>query len=159
MRTGTMRASQPGEEAHEEPLLLDPSVDNPAEHLHFHVERDAFGREVSLVSAVVREDGSRDERGQATIDTVGLDRPSLVQQRMRSITHLRLALRSVEKEWERYRTATSPERREEIKAGIREEMRTISATFLVWQAEYSSACREEYKILIAAVRAKLSATP
>lgn len=159
LRPGTTRATRPGEEVHEEPLLLDPSLDDPAEHIRFHVERDDHGGEVSLVSAVVRADGVRDERGQATIDTVGLDRPSLVRQRTEAIARLRLALRSVEKEWERYRSAESLERREAIKVEIRKEMRAISAAFLVWRAEYSAACRAEYKRWIAAIRASLREAP
>lgn len=156
LRPGTSRAIHPGGEAQEQPLLLDPSVDDPTEHICFHVGKDKQGQDVSLVSAVVKADGVKDERGQATIDTIGLDRPSLVQQRMTSITHLRLALRSVEKEWERYLSADIPERREAIKATIRKEMQGVAAAFLVWDAEYSAACRAEYKAWIAAIRARAS---
>ena len=65
------RAFKPGEEAHEEPLLLDPCRDHPEEHLVF----DALGRVVSDT-----------RRGQTTISVVGLNRRHLVDARKGAAT-------------------------------------------------------------------------
>jgi len=68
----------------EQPLLLDPSVDDPRAHLQFHVGQ---GMPLGLVSAV-STDGARSERGQASIDIYGLNRLGLVQERTRVLRQL-----------------------------------------------------------------------
>jgi uncharacterized protein (TIGR02646 family) len=62
----TKRAFKPGEEKNEKPLLLDPCVDFPENHLVF----DSNGTVVSDTP-----------RGQTTISVLGLNRPALVKAR------------------------------------------------------------------------------
>jgi sulfatase modifying factor 1 len=64
------RAPQPGEEGHVVELLLDPFVDDPLPHLRFH----AFGEVTAAPDS---------ERGQPTIDTLGLNREPLRHARLR----------------------------------------------------------------------------
>ncbi|HWM54002.1 MAG TPA: hypothetical protein VNO20_01240 [Solirubrobacterales bacterium] len=66
------RATAPDEEATEEPLLLDPTRDDPEEHLEFILE--------GVIRPAPRGDGES-ERGRATIDVLGLSRPELVRSR------------------------------------------------------------------------------
>jgi uncharacterized protein (TIGR02646 family) len=69
----TKRATGPGMEAGEEPLLLDPTVDDPADHLTFY-----YGRDV----VVAADDGAGPSpRGAATIEVLGLNRHGLVGER------------------------------------------------------------------------------
>lgn len=74
------RAAGPGLEANESPLLLNPTVDRPEEHLVF----DANG----LVS-------SDTKRGQTTIVVLGLNRRGLVEERRRAANEVVSRLRLV----------------------------------------------------------------
>ena len=62
----THRAFKPGDEVHEQPMLLDPCNDDPEKHLIF----DSSGTVVSDT-----------DRGKVTISVLGLNRPFLVQAR------------------------------------------------------------------------------
>lgn len=67
------RAGRPGEESAEEPLVLDPTVDDPAAHLSFD-----YGRGVVRAA----QDGAGPSpRGAETIKVLGLNRRGLVRQR------------------------------------------------------------------------------
>jgi uncharacterized protein (TIGR02646 family) len=66
------RARQPGREAGETPLLLDPTIDEPGDHLEF------IGGGVVIAA----ETGGREsERGAQTIEVLALRRPHLVASR------------------------------------------------------------------------------
>lgn len=72
------RASQPGDEVHEQPLLLDPCVDQPEEHLEF---TDDGRIRPKLIGGAVSA------RGEATIYYCGLRRADLLAARA---THARI---------------------------------------------------------------------
>lgn len=76
----TRRAFDIGEEIREKPLLLDPTVDNPADHL-------VYDREGKVFSDTLR--------GQTTVTVLGLNRPSLIVARKRAITELNYTLEIV----------------------------------------------------------------
>jgi len=80
----SQRATKPGEEQSEEPLLLDPTVDDPNEHLR-------FGQE-AVVSAAPDGAGTS-RRGGVTIDVLGLNRPDLVHDRQAHLRWLELAIK------------------------------------------------------------------
>jgi uncharacterized protein (TIGR02646 family) len=63
------RAMRPGEEVRERPYLLDPTVDDPEDHLEFLPEG-------SILPALDAQ-GAPSERGQVSIDLYGLDRIDL----------------------------------------------------------------------------------
>lgn len=73
------RATRPGEEHDERPLLLHPYWDDPDKHITF--ERDGCARP---------RDG--DARGEETIRTLGLNRPDLLDQRRTRLAHLQTVL-------------------------------------------------------------------
>lgn len=79
LRDEATRARRPGEEIHEQPLLVHPYFDNPDHHLEFVDE---------LIRA---RDG--DQRGQVTIDVLGLNRPGLLQVRRDRLVPLKTALK------------------------------------------------------------------
>jgi uncharacterized protein (TIGR02646 family) len=66
------RARIPGDEVHEEPLLLDPTVDRPAAHL-------SFDKKGTVSAAKVGK--SECPRGTSTIEVLGLNRRGLVRGR------------------------------------------------------------------------------
>jgi hypothetical protein len=85
---GTKRAKKPGEEKREKPLLLNPEIDYPEKHIEFAVERERVG--------IIRprlQKGKPSEKGVASIDVYGLDRPQLTRARaqfaLRLLAHLR----------------------------------------------------------------------
>lgn len=80
----SQRATKPGEEQAEEPLLLDPTKDDPNEHLR-------FGQQ-AVVSAT-SDDAGTSRRGEATIDVLGLNRPGLVHDRQAHLSWLELAIK------------------------------------------------------------------
>lgn len=80
-----LTAEQYGYDA-EEALLLDPTRDDPGEHLHFHVDHNL---PISLVLPG-RGEGHNSDRGAVSIHTYGLNRLGLVQERTRLLRHLQL---------------------------------------------------------------------
>jgi len=69
----TKRAFDIGEEVREKPLLLNPTIDNPADHLAYDWEGQVFSDTL---------------RGKMTITTLGLNRSSLIVARKRAMTEL-----------------------------------------------------------------------
>lgn len=76
----TKRAFAIGGEILEEPLLLDPTIDNPADHLVYDWEGQVL---------------SDTRRGQMTITILGLNRPSLIIARKRAMDELGYNLKTV----------------------------------------------------------------
>jgi uncharacterized protein (TIGR02646 family) len=69
----TKRASQPGEESNEEPLLLNPCHDDPAQHLKF--------TEDGAVQPTMNSKGEPSAKGERSIQIYALCRPELVEER------------------------------------------------------------------------------
>jgi uncharacterized protein (TIGR02646 family) len=81
------RARGPGEEAHEQPLLLHPYRDDPGEHLEFMAE--------GVVRPALDARGADSRKGDATIDVVGLNRRGLVEHRRAQLLRVLAQLESV----------------------------------------------------------------
>lgn len=69
----TKRASKPGEERNEKPLLLNPCHDDPSKHLKFTKD--------GVVTPVVNRRGDASAKGEKSIHIYGLCRPELVEER------------------------------------------------------------------------------
>ncbi|HEX8240960.1 MAG TPA: hypothetical protein VF574_14590 [Allosphingosinicella sp.] len=86
------RARQPGEEAAETALLLNPCEDDPMEYIRF-VEKD--GR--CIVEPIDPDPSSlRGRRARTSIEIYGLNRATLVKDRSRYMTRLKLSLAMLE---------------------------------------------------------------
>ncbi len=72
---GSRHARQPGDEAGEKPLLLDPCSDHPGDHLLFSGEREG------VVAARHDTAGRPSAKAEASIEVYGLNRVGLVQDR------------------------------------------------------------------------------
>ena len=85
---GSRRATRPGAELREDPLLLNPEKDDPEKHLEFLVKADRLG---VIRPALVG--GVPSEKGRQSIEIYALDRPQLVDFRRsmakRMVSHLR----------------------------------------------------------------------
>jgi len=69
--------------AAENPLLLDPTVDDPRDHIRFHIDH------LNPIAIVLPDvDGAPSKRGMASIRTYGLNRLGLVQDRTRVLRQL-----------------------------------------------------------------------
>lgn len=154
---GTPRATCPGGEAGEHPALLNPTIDDPREHYVFRIEPQPDGSDGSIAAARIQPDGTADPRALGTNRVVGLNRPRLVRARMAHITGLRLALRSIEKEWALYRRAATQQARDDAVANIRRETKDVWAQYLSWRSMYSAACRAEYARWAKAIAAQVTA--
>lgn len=81
---GVRVSAEGGDLALERPLLLNPCVDRPEDHLVFSIEAG----QPALVSARVDADGSASAKGLASIHLFGLNRLGLVQNRTRTLRQM-----------------------------------------------------------------------
>lgn len=86
LAAGTARARAEGAETTERPMLLDPTVDDPAEHLEFLPDGNIRPAQIN---------GKDSERGAATIDVVALRRIDLVHARKMAATTTATAIENV----------------------------------------------------------------
>ncbi len=110
------RATRPGEEASEKPLLLDPTVDDPDEHLEFIDEG---------VVRAARVTNSESGRGRRTIEVLGLRRPDLVTIRFAHLKKVDAAIkrfRSAHNELDRSFTRSSVRKVKEASDELQEFM-------------------------------------
>jgi len=89
----TRRAAAVGQEVHEDPLLLDPSREDPADHLRFI---DDEGHCVAVPVDQNPESVSA-KKARASIDIFGLNRAGLVRDRSRYMRWAKLSLARLEK--------------------------------------------------------------
>jgi len=134
----TKRASQPGEESNEEPLLLNPCHDEPSEHLKF--------TEDGAVQPLMDSKGVPSAKGEKSIYVYALCRPELVEERAKhaksilaQIKRVNRALANIEK----YPNDPQFEEDFERELGVLEEFlkpekqyvalaRQLTADFLQW---------------------------
>ncbi|RWY75273.1 hypothetical protein [Rhizobium sp. WSM1325] len=84
---GTQRATRPVEMANERPLLLDPCIDNPDQHLRFYAD--------GFVEPATSAEEDQMSKGRATIDVYGLVREALVSERRRWAILVEAAMQGV----------------------------------------------------------------
>lgn len=127
LATGSHRASKPGEEVCEVPLLLDPTQDDPSKHLEF------------LDNGTVRPTalgGTEDERGSATIRVMALRRSDLVRARRSEAVLVATAIKHAQRvmadiDWTQSATGLSNAEREErtveLWSRLNEELEDVSS--------------------------------
>lgn len=109
---GSRRASRPGAEARETPLLLNPCRDDPAAVLRFDPD--------GVVRPVVDRAGVEDARARASIDTYGLYRRDLVLERGGYASRVLGQLGRIEEAEKPYIKRPGPKRLEKLDREIRE---------------------------------------
>lgn len=98
------RATEPGMEAEEEPLLLHPCNDEPPEHLAFVVEK---GADEAWVLPKCDSLGERDEKGDTSIRLLGLNRFQLVKDWREKLEQLQWLEEDIQERAEALQTAAS----------------------------------------------------
>lgn len=111
------RANAIGDEAHEVPLLLDPTNDEPTHYLRF-VTWD----EKCIIEPIHHDLTKLDAlRGRTSIDTYGLNRRGLVADRSRYMVRIKASLVKLERLAQRLEKA-APEHLQEIEEDVLDEM-------------------------------------
>ncbi len=114
------RATSVGQEANEDPLLIDPCSENPADHLHFI---DDGGHSIAVPIDPDPQSLSA-RKARATIDIFGLNRAGLVRDRSNYLFWAKLSLARLE--WFAYELNALPRgadnKREEFANWIEQEL-------------------------------------
>lgn len=123
------RAKAPGEEQREKPLLLNPYLDEPDEHLRYDEEGN--------IQAVKSAAGRRSRKGKASIEVYGLRRTGLVQDRERYALQIRAMVERVEELLEIFDETQN----EQLATRISEEMRLLKG-YIDETYPYSTMARQ-----------------
>jgi hypothetical protein len=139
LEPGTKRASAPGKEAGEKPLLLHPEVDDPALHLEFVTDLPGAGIiRPSLIG------GQQSLRGTASIEVYALDRPQLQERRRAHAKRLLSHIRNTKLTERAYRANPNDHA---AKRDYDENMKDLGE-FLLQAAEYCAMSRQIAKAAI-----------
>ncbi|HUC06973.1 MAG TPA: hypothetical protein VMR96_02700 [Solirubrobacterales bacterium] len=132
------RAAGPGREGAEEPYLLDPTVDEPDEHLEFI--------DHGLVRGALLN-GRESDRGSETIGVVGLRRPHLVDARRDRLLEVDRAVHRLVKAAKKLDADSSDSyARENLEEAIEELKAAIHPS-----AEYAAMARQRVRPILAQV--------
>jgi uncharacterized protein (TIGR02646 family) len=154
LAAGSVHAIDEAGIAGETPLLLDPTTDNPENHILFVMREGLGGKKDSVVAPVTDIQNNEDSRGRKSIEIFGLNRGGLVRSRNRQITHLRLALDMIGKDWLTAQQETDPQKREASKVELRRRIRRVASVYLDANEPYASASRAYFKEWRADLQAK-----
>lgn len=141
---GQVHAREVGEEKAENPLLINPSDDNPDEHLVFILKKDPEDTINSLVQPKI-VDGKECAKGDTSINIYGLNRPGLVSERNERITLLSRQIQRIEKNLDAIEVSSGEAIKEFLWITISEIISEITEDFLMPKNRYSAACKEFFK--------------
>ena len=127
------RAKQPGEEGHEEPLLLNPCLDEPAEHLEFTDE--------GVVRPAVGVSGEESPKGRTSISVYGLQRMGLVRRRRAYVKFILATIERVKIAQERLSQSPSDAERQSILDALARDMLELKA-YRDRDREYAGMARQ-----------------
>jgi uncharacterized protein (TIGR02646 family) len=123
LRNEANRATNPGDEIHEEPLLINPCVDDPAQHLKFN--------ENGIVKGLT-------DKGRASIEVLGLHRKSLTEARRDRSIEIRGTISTVKRLLRRIERKRNEGREyRESLIDLREEVKKLKA-YLGMKTEYTA---------------------
>jgi len=124
------RATKPGEERNEKPVLLNPFVDNPAKHLEF--------TEDGVVRPTLNSKGKPSIRGEVSIRIYALSRPDLVDHRAEKARKILAQIERVRRARDYMRTYPNDVRFED---DVRRELKELK-NYLEPHQEYSAMARQ-----------------
>lgn len=131
----TRRRMVPGSERRERPLLLNPSKDNPSDHLEYSTAPAERG----IVKAKVRRKGRESVKGRVSINVYALWRKSLVEERGDRITRLLGHLNELNKYAARYaREPKNPDHLVDFESNID----SLASNYLEAGLPYLAAVRQ-----------------
>lgn len=138
------RATKPGEEINEKPLLVHPIDDEPSEHLEFTKD--------GIVRAALDKKGNPSNRGEISIKIYALSRPELVERRS---NHASKILAQIERVKEAEKFMRDYENDPRFEAALRRELAAL-AEYLEPKQEYSALARTLAENFINEMKARLA---
>jgi hypothetical protein len=140
---GSKRATSPGQERREKPLLLHPELDKPEKHLEFPTDRERAG----IVRPVLQR-GKPSPKGVVSIHVYALDRPQLVRSRRNFAERLLSHLRNTRNSERRFRANPGdPDLEQEYRDNIADLVK-----FLAPDQPYSAMARQIAKAELPGLR-------
>jgi len=124
------RATKPGEERNEKPLLLNPFVDNPEKHLEFTDD--------GVVRPALNSKGQASNKGEVSIKIYALCRPDLVERRAEYARKILAQIERVRRPRENMRTYPNDASFED---DVRRELKELKY-YLEPHQEYSAMTRQ-----------------
>ena len=141
--------------AGEQPLLINPSEDQPNDHLRHAFFQLPNGRKESVVQPVLDTAGAEDQMGRVSIDTYGLNRDRLVTSRRKTIERMISAIDSAEAMFEFAESEADAAKAARMRARGRRAIKRIARDFLHWKNPYSAASRAYFRDWLAKFRARV----
>jgi hypothetical protein len=121
LRDESKRARKPGDEIHEEPLLLDPCRDRPEDFLTFPLDADRRG----LVQTRLDQTGEPHLKAVISIEVYALNREPLIKERERRFLEIAFHLKNVERLAKELDEAKDNALRERFDDWLKEELRWL----------------------------------
>jgi len=131
--------------AGEQPLLINPAEDQPANHLQHAYLTLPDGRKESVVQPISDAQGSEDPKGRASIDTYGLNRDRLAISRRKTIERMIAAIDDAEVFFQFADSEPDVVKAALMRAKGRLTIKRLAKNFLHWKNPYSAACRAYYR--------------
>jgi hypothetical protein len=156
LAAGSVHASVEADVAAEVPLLLDPSAEEPANHLQFFLRKGLGGKDESIVAPLIDDYGNEDPKGRKSIDVYGLNRGGLRRSRDRQIIQLRLVLDMIGKDWLTAHREPDMQRRAAAEVELRRRIRLVVSVYLHWQAPFAAASRAYFRQWQASLQSELT---
>jgi len=144
LAAGQLHARVPGDELGETPLLINPTLENPDQHLEF-VDDLLCGSPYSIVKAK-SVNGTVSNKGSKSIEYYALNRNSLVKERVELLKRLSFALNQVERSIKRIESEPlGDEGKATILKTINDDIAEIRNLYLNKEAIYSAAANAFYR--------------
>lgn len=127
----------------EDPLLIDPSAEDPSAHMGFR-----FGQSQDAIAyAKMISDTAEDPKGRTSVDVYGLNRPGLVKTRASHLRYFQFALRGIEKDRLRAEEIKADQTRYQAQlTELKREIREVIALYLHWKSPYVAMCRSYFDL-------------
>lgn len=138
------RATKPGEEVNEKPMLLNPLDDEPSEHLEFDVN--------GIVRAALDKDGNPSKRGEISIRICALSRPELIDKRAQHASSVLIQIERVKNAAAYVKTYPKDNR---FEADLRRELAILKG-FLEPEKEYAALAKTIAEGFLNTIKAELA---
>ena len=144
------RARNPGEEAMEAPLLLNPCVDFPEHHLHVAIT----GWEMGMLQPKVDSDNNPDQKAVVSIKIYDLNATKYITQRKKMILYLAERQKDIEDILISMKADTTPEHVSDCRAKLRRKLSELKP-FLKQEQEHMLLIQQEFIPYLKSLGAKI----
>jgi hypothetical protein len=139
--TGQSHAQVPGREVAEQPLLIDPSREDPSPYLNFELINGGPAKHDCIVRPRLTATVPMKARSDASINVYGLNRPGLTSVRGKRVAELAWNLFRIERDWLNAKSSPPSTLAKQTLENCRLDLREVIRNYLYWKAPYAAACR------------------